>query len=533
MIKKYISAVCIAIFIAVQTALSASASTDSIELSGNDSIFAYNMQQRGVSHFFDGLEYGSDDWTAYCYIRTYGTKGAESYARSAKIYTDSLLASERFVKPTDLQKAAITLSLFEECSQQLIDEAVYLNRDFNKQGINAYIWGLIALNCTDLPQPENAVNTKQSLIDYILSNQLPDGGFALKGDTADTDITASAIYALLPCNDDRATAAASKAQNTLYSLQLESGGFSSMGIENCESTAQAIIALCSDNSALEKLHNNGMISAMQKYELTDGSFSHLPYGDSNSVATAQACMALTACRIMSENGELLFGKSIANTVEPLTESIIPEAESASRTENTPTTTNTETVALNSKQIKLIISVALLVPAAILLIVFFARRRKKKALPVISLALIIIAAATVLLDIKAPDEYYLESSSGDITVSVYVNCSAALSDREKTSAVLPPDGILLAAENVNLAEGSTAFDALISASKASKLRIDYTGTSYGTYINGIGGLYEFDLGSTSGWLYKVNGELPVRSSGAYRLSDGDVVEFVYTITLGDS
>ncbi len=539
MIRKYISAVCIAIFIAVQTALSASASTESIKLSGNDSIFAYNMQQRGVSHFFDGLEYGSDDWTAYCYLKTYGTDGAESYAASVKQYADALMVSDRFVKPTDLQKAAITLSLFNECSQQLINEAVYFNKDFEKQGINAYIWGLIALNCAKLPEPENALNTRQTLVDYILSKQLSDGGYALKGDTADTDITASVIYALLPCEDERARDAASKAQQTLYSMQLENGGFSSMGIENCESSAQAIIALCSDKYALEQLYNNGIIAALCKYELADGSFSHLPDGDSNSVATAQACMALTACHLMTERSELLFDKnsdtpSVALPENPPAESSVPEPESSTVAESAPAAPNTEQTAFNGQQIKLMLAAVPLISAVILLIVFFIGDRKKKALIPISVTLLIIAAVTAAFDIKTPNEYYADiSTSGDIAVSVYVNCSAALDSEGETAAVLPADGILLAAEGVSLAESSTAFDALIAVSKATQLRIDYTGTSYGTYINGIGGLYEFDFGSTSGWLYKVNGEMPDRSVGTYILSDGDVVEFVYTVTLGDS
>ena len=30
---------------------------------------------------------------------------------------------------------------------------------------------------------------------------------------------------------------------------------------------------------------------------------------------------------------------------------------------------------------------------------------------------------------------------------------------------------------------------------------------GAYIEGIGNLYEFDCGSVSGWMYRVNGEFP--------------------------
>ncbi len=53
----------------------------------------------------------------------------------------------------------------------------------------------------------------------------------------------------------------------------------------------------------------------------------------------------------------------------------------------------------------------------------------------------------------------------------------------------------------------------------------------TYIEGIHNLYEFDGGELSGWMYRVNGTFPNRGASAYRLTDGDQVEWVYTLDLG--
>lgn len=64
-----------------------------------------------------------------------------------------------------------------------------------------------------------------------------------------------------------------------------------------------------------------------------------------------------------------------------------------------------------------------------------------------------------------------------------------------------------------------------------MRVDYVGSSYGVYVRGIGFVYELGFGSESGWTYRVNGEYPSVSVGAYTLSDGDTVEFVYTCELG--
>ena len=52
-----------------------------------------------------------------------------------------------------------------------------------------------------------------------------------------------------------------------------------------------------------------------------------------------------------------------------------------------------------------------------------------------------------------------------------------------------------------------------------------------YIEGIGNLYEFDCGELSGWLYKVNGKTPGCGCSQYTLKDGDVVEFMYSCSLG--
>jgi len=52
-----------------------------------------------------------------------------------------------------------------------------------------------------------------------------------------------------------------------------------------------------------------------------------------------------------------------------------------------------------------------------------------------------------------------------------------------------------------------------------------------YIEGIGNLYEFDGGPTSGWMYSVNGAYPNCGSSAYVLQNGDTVCWRYTCALG--
>ena len=67
-----------------------------------------------------------------------------------------------------------------------------------------------------------------------------------------------------------------------------------------------------------------------------------------------------------------------------------------------------------------------------------------------------------------------------------------------------------------------------------IHLEYSVTPlYGSvYIEGIGNLYEFDCGQSSGWVYAVNGEFPGYSCSEHALTDGDRVLFAYTCQQGD-
>src|SRR5699024_2465640 len=67
-----------------------------------------------------------------------------------------------------------------------------------KQGLNGWIWGLIALDSMRYEVPEDAHDTRRSIIEEIIKVQLPDGGFSLNQQEADPDMTAMAIQALAP-----------------------------------------------------------------------------------------------------------------------------------------------------------------------------------------------------------------------------------------------------------------------------------------------------------------------------------------------
>lgn len=72
------------------------------------------------------------------------------------------------------------------------------------------------------------------------------------------------------------------------------------------------------------------------------------------------------------------------------------------------------------------------------------------------------------------------------------------------------------------EGATPYDALCALG----LSINARPSSYGTYVAAIGGLAEKEHGSTSGWMYSVNGVTPNTACSNYVLSNGDSVVWYY-------
>ena len=69
---------------------------------------------------------------------------------------------------------------------------------------------------------------------------------------------------------------------------------------------------------------------------------------------------------------------------------------------------------------------------------------------------------------------------------------------------------------------------MSAVKAHSIHIEITG---GSYVAGIGNIYELDFGDLSGWMYRVNGEFASVNCNEYVLKEGDLVEWLYTRNIG--
>ena len=123
-------------------------------------------------------------------------------------------------------------------------------------------------------------------------------------------------------------------------------------------------------------------------------------------------------------------------------------------------------------------------------------------------------------------------------SVAVHCQNALAPDsgldQSIREVLPPDGVILQAENVAYQEGDTAFAVLSRELKQRNILFEFNENPmfHSVYMEGINHLYEFDCGSQSGWLYFINGKSPGTGCSQYVVQPGDYIEFIYTCNFGN-
>ena len=215
--------------------------------------------------------------------------------------------------------------------EKIYDFHVRLNdgtvKNLYAQGLNAPIWSLIALDSVPETVPQDARYKKADLVRYIVKTQNADGSFALiQGSKGDVDITAMALQALAKHrNENGVEAAVQKAVQWMAAQQKENGGFASYySNDNCESTAQTIIALTAlgtDPAAAPFRAEAGttMLDALLYYHLGDGSFAHEAntYGvlTANDLASEQAHLALTAYDRYKQKAAPLYDMSSTERVD--------------------------------------------------------------------------------------------------------------------------------------------------------------------------------------------------------------------------
>lgn len=244
------------------------------------------------------------------------------------------------VKYTEYSKAIITLTALGKDARDIASYNLFEPlADFETvtaQGTNGPIWALIALNCNpaySIPEVSGVKvqTTEQRLVDYLLSKETSKGGWTLVGNNPDSDLTGMALQALAPYYHvkgyEKVTAAIDRALEVLSTMQNQSGGYSTMGVETSESCAQVLTALCAlgiDPMKDERFVKGGswIVENLLSYRIPGSGFMHVKAGAANNgggaaggvdgIATEQAYYALTAYQRLLDGKTALYDISDIN-----------------------------------------------------------------------------------------------------------------------------------------------------------------------------------------------------------------------------
>lgn len=136
----------------------------------------------------------------------------------------------------------------------------------------------------------------------------------------------------------------------------------------------------------------------------------------------------------------------------------------------------------------------------------------------------------------PEEATVDDST-QLSCTFSITCETILDNMdqcaEEKKVLVPSDGVLLAETTVHFSQGESVFDVLQRVCRENRIHLEASWTPMynSAYVEGIGNLYEFDVGKLSGWMFNVNGWFPNYGCSRYQLKDGDVVHWVYTCDLG--
>ncbi len=201
-----------------------------------------------------------------------------------------------------------------------------------RQDLNAWIWGLIALDAELYDVPDGAKYPRETFVVEILKAQFPDGGWALGGYAAsDADMTGMALQALAPYYNDETVytyrnaksgqtvsktvrQCVKEALDRLGEIQQSDGGFlSPFGDgEAAESTAQVLTALCSlgidpaEDPRFLTADGKTLLDNLLLFQTPEGGFRHTRNGGWNAMATAQATYALVSYWRLENGMRALF-----------------------------------------------------------------------------------------------------------------------------------------------------------------------------------------------------------------------------------
>ena len=441
-----------------------------------------------------------------------------------------------------------------------------------KQGSNGPIWALLAVDSGNY-----IYNYRDKLIDTILDERTEDGGWTHTGNTADVDMTAMAIQALAPYNDEdhpKVKSAIEAALTLLSGMQQNDGGFASFGTPNSESAAQVVVALSAlglDANTDSHFVKNGhsVLENLLSYEQEDGSFQHTTDGSGNNQMSAeQGTYALVAYDRYVNKAHTLYDMTdvvkredasaqevidMINQIGYVDESsynAIAEARNAynklsaadkAKVGNYNTLTAAEASYKEILKQKRTEQYKLLKAHHDELLndrtKKYGTAAKKKLASILQQAQTDMNAAEScerVMDIYNKAIFDIDAvKPGDIEVTFrLIGALEATQDVDLTTdSYLPEYVTWVPTKTYALQENATVYDLFTEAMSDAGLRYigaesNYVSTIYAPSCLGGYALSEFTNGKKSGWMYTVNGKHPNQGLKNWTLNDNDVVVWHY-------
>lgn len=138
--------------------------------------------------------------------------------------------------------------------------------------------------------------------------------------------------------------------------------------------------------------------------------------------------------------------------------------------------------------------------------------------------------------NSPNNKPADNDNQMINVSISIDCKTILNNmndlKDGYEQFIPTNGMILSTEQFKVKKNTTVIDVLKKATSENEIKLVTVSSGFGLYVKGIGQIEEKICGSSSGWMYKVNGNFPEYGASSYRLKDGDKIEWRFTCKQGD-
>lgn len=121
----------------------------------------------------------------------------------------------------------------------------------------------------------------------------------------------------------------------------------------------------------------------------------------------------------------------------------------------------------------------------------------------------------------------------ISCTIEIRCDEATAkkssiDNPGIRELIPDSGVILGQISYSGYEGMSAYDVLSAAANMNGISVDTKWTTQygGVYVTAIAGLEEMMVGRWSGWMYSVNGKVPMTTASSYSVENGDTIVWYY-------